>query len=333
MKIGFEINPFNDYWMDCVVNAQISIVTSKEPSLRYMTYLNNYSYEIVEMETEKYDINSIPEKIGYFLIFNYMNEVFPKYLHKYFLFEPFNFRNEELGFKKLKELVKQKELIAVGVDMFYWVPDSYCWKKHHFCHYSLVTGFEEDRKVYSVLDVKIDRFDRFEIPEERFCQAVKFFRFSPDAYIVNVVEDMEPFQLTFPEVIYFAEKLKRNLESIDAKVILDMNSRIFQKKEWFDLFATFVNRVLNRQKANILLLNALYKQELIHDPDIVSGLVEQIENIRKHWHIFEQKMVKQNCLSPNQINGCEFCDQCNRLFQLELKMWNKLLAYESGYSK
>jgi hypothetical protein len=330
LNTGLEIKPFNDYWIDCIINAQISIVTSREPSLRYMTYLNDYGYEIVEMETEKYDMNSIPQKIGYFLVFKYMNEVFPKYVYKYFSFEPFNFRNQEYGFEKLKELIKHQKLIAVGVDMFYWIPESYCWNKHHFCHYSAVTGFDEARKVFFVLDVNLKGFDCFEIPEERFCQAVKFYRFSPDAYIVTVAEDIEQFQLTLPEVVYYTKKLKQNLESIDIKALLDLNAWIFQKNDWFNLFTTFVQRLLNRQTANILLFNALHEQSLIRDPDIISGLVQQADNLKKQWQIFEQEMVKQNCLSPDQVNSREFCDQCNRLFQLEMEMWNVLLAYEVG---
>ncbi len=330
MKIDFGIEPFCDFWTGCVTNSQISILSSKEPSWKYAAYLNDYYYLIEESKTGGiYDTSGTIEKTVFFPVYRFYEEVFPKHINKYFSYETFNFKDDVHGMKKMKELIKQNMLIAVGVDQFYWIPGSVCWNKYHWQHYSLITGYDDEKRIFSVFDVDINKFGCFEVPEERFLQASQSFvrkdDQNTDAYIIKVSEDLKPFKLTLPEVRLYAQKFNQEMENVDAMTLLDLNGVDIQVADLFDLFVKYVHLIINRQIANSLLFKSLLDLNLISDRAVVSGLVRQADNLRKQWRIFEQRMV-QNRLAPDLVSKREFCDRYNHLFQQEMKMWNVLLA-------
>jgi hypothetical protein len=326
------IKPFDDFWVNCIFNTQISVLIFKEPSFKYVAYLNDYYYAIEKSDIGAYDVTGNSKKIIHFLTLNSMQEVTSKYIYKYFSFEPFNYKDEEYGLEKLVEMIKQHKLIAIGVDLFYWISGSYCWNKYHWQHYAMITGFDDEREIFFTLDDNVNGFGHFEIPAERFYQASQsFYRneaLNTDAYIVNVDNDLEQFELTLKEVMFFTEKLKQKLGNIDAMSLLDLNGQAIQITDWFDLFVKYVHQVINRQTANALLFKSLGDLNLIRERSLVSGLIQQANTLKKDWRILEQKIVKFNCLSPDQFNANEFCDRCNRLFHREIVMWNTLLAYE-----
>lgn len=318
MNVNLGITPFTDFWVDCMSNSQISILAAREPSFKYAAYLNDYQYTMAETKTNN-------QKTVRFLTVRFMAEVTSKYLYQYFSYEPLTFSDKKHGFEKIKELINQKKMIAVGVDLFYWIPKSFCYGKYHWEHYSLINGFDDQRKVLYVLDDNFNGFDCFEVPEERFSQAIGSLELNPDAFIVNVAQDLKPFELTLTEVMFFAEKLTRELGSIDAKNLLILSNPEIPIEVWFDLFAKYVYQVVNRQTANVLLFKALYDLNLIRDPHLISGLIQQANDLKRDWRILEQTIVKCYRLYPDRLNANQLYDQCNDLFHQEFEMWKRML--------
>lgn len=109
MKVDLGINPFTDFWIDCITNSQISILISREPSFQYAAYLNDYYYIMAETKTN--DQKTVP-----FLSVKSMEEATAKYLFQYFSYEPLIYSDVRTGFEKIIENIRQKQLIAVRVE-------------------------------------------------------------------------------------------------------------------------------------------------------------------------------------------------------------------------
>lgn len=90
-----------------------------------MTFtLNDYSYLVDDIKT--------PNETKYnFLVVNPMVKYGEKYSNMLFdEIKPLNFEYEENCSNILKELIEENKIVLVGVDLFYWIPNSVCWNKH-----------------------------------------------------------------------------------------------------------------------------------------------------------------------------------------------------------
>ncbi|HEX3047358.1 MAG TPA: hypothetical protein VHY08_21585 [Bacillota bacterium] len=318
MSTGFIIKPFSEFWMNCFLNSEISILTSREPSFKYAAYLNDYRYMVAETKTNS------PKKVQFVMV-AFMNVVSHKYLDPCFSFTPFLFPDKNSGLEKIKELVKQEKMIAVGVDLFYWIPNSFCYQKYHWDHYSVIIGMDEKRKVFYVLDDNLQGFNCFEVPEERFCQAFGSLSINPAAFILDIAPDLKKFELNLTEVLFFAEKLSQELRNFDAESLLNFNHPDIPSEVWFDLFVKYVYQVVSRQTANILLFQALYDQNQIRDSKFISEKKQQANALKMDWRNLEQMIVKYYRLSPDKLEPGQLYERCDDLFQRELEMWNQML--------
>lgn len=51
MTFSLGLTPFKDYWLNCFFNMIFSLFISAEVSFKLAAYLNDYSYQILEIET------------------------------------------------------------------------------------------------------------------------------------------------------------------------------------------------------------------------------------------------------------------------------------------
>ena len=157
MNIDLGIKPFSDFWINCIFNVQMSILNTLEPSYKYAAYLNDYRYSIFETLADN-------DVVTWFLGINYVEEVVPKYIDKCFTNENLSLQNDPCCLEKIKNYVRQKKYVAVGVDLFYLIPQSFFWGKYHWRHYSLLNGFDDEKKVFYVFDEDLSGYTCCEVP-------------------------------------------------------------------------------------------------------------------------------------------------------------------------
>jgi hypothetical protein len=139
---------------------------------------------------------------------------------EYYVFKDMNNIMEEI-----KELIISNKPIQLYIDLYNWIPENIAWQKHHWNHFSLIIGFDDDKKVfYAIDDDAKGCIDIREIPEERLINSFKGTGYFVDyggyhtkpaikspCKIVNYSDYIKPYKI---EIEHIAANAKIILESI-----------------------------------------------------------------------------------------------------------------------
>lgn len=317
MNFSLELKPFKDFWINCTFNMKYSILISIEPSFKYSPYLNNYIYKVLEKET--------PTKTK----LNYL-KLWPLSISEndaFFSDEAINFKHENNYLNIIKMLVNRGNIVFIGVDLFYWIPNSLCWNKYHWNHYSLINGYNDEKKVFYVLDENYKGFDENEIPEEQFCLAINNSPLNPHGFICKVSNNIEPFKLSLDDVVANSKKLIDNLNKLKNNSLFELSDRDFKEGHYMDLFASYLSQIENRHKANRLLFCTLKDEKLITNNELIDELIKYTIELYNGWVIVKSKFVKAYFSDDNQSAIMQINQMCDSLFCKEQEMWKKLLNY------
>ncbi|MCL6588811.1 MAG: hypothetical protein K6U80_02555 [Firmicutes bacterium] len=318
-KVTIGLQPFTDFWVNCMVNGQFSILCSIEPSFKYAAYLNDYHYQ-VSSTTMGQDL-PVP-----YLESWQLGDVNARYIDRLFSYDPFSIRNESDLLEIIKDLLSQKKIVSIGVNLFEWIPHSLCWQKHHWSHFTLIDGCDDDLEVFYVLDDDFRGYGYHAIPAKRFYNAVKAARTDPEGLIVTVPQRLDPFEITLDEVLFFSRRLRTELESLTRESSWQISDNCVKNWVVFDLFLMYIFQIANRQKANILLFQALLEKKLLQDPDLIAELIQRAAALKNGWKILGKNMLHSYHLRQKQINPARLYESYQHLIREEIEMWDRLLT-------
>lgn len=318
MNFSLGIKPFNDFWLSCGYNILFSILSAAESSYRLAALMNDYSYEASEDET--------PTGTKYSrILLNPMVSFQEKYLLDIASPQELNFKNEKNYIELLKDLIKKNEIIIAGVDLFYWIPNSMCWNKYHWEHYSLINGFDEEKNVFYVLDADDIGFNEFEIPTDRFLTAIQHSPLEPHGYIYKIKNNIEQFKLDMNEVADNARRLKNNLEAIKHMSMYGLRDVDFEAGHMCDLNAMQIYQVVNRQIANQLLFRAI--QEELHNYEFFDNLIKCCQELQEGWKLVKNILVKAYIKKDRKSILAEIDERLKFLLNKEYEMWDTFLSF------
>jgi hypothetical protein len=316
MHYSIGLKPFKEYWINCYLNTLYSVLISREPSYRFAPFLNNYTYQIYEKETPaQTKVNTLrlisakdmPQKIGRKF----------KYRQK-----PISFRNNFHFVEYLQGLVREGKLVSVGVDLFYWIPNSVCWNKHHWDHYSLLNGFDDERKVFYVFDENILGYDEYEIPEERLRQAIQNSPVEPHGYLTQI-SNIRPFKFSLRDVVTYADELARELSIMNVSSLWLLSEEDFAARHMCDLFAMNIYQVVYRHKANQLLFEILQTENMVPNPEIMEEFIKYSRELQNGWNYVKGKFIQTYVVNDKVQSIRELNQKCNYLFSKECEMWSR----------
>ena len=315
LKVNFNIGikPFNDFWLNCRYNMLFSILSTIDSSYRLAASMNDYSYNVSEKETPtgtKYNK----------LLIDPMVEFQEKYLYEIASIQPFNFKHDENYIEYLKNLIKKNELVIVGVDLFYWIENSSCWNRHHWEHYSLINGFDDDKNVFYVLDENDIGFGEFEIPVDRFITAIQHSPLEPDGYIYKINKKIKQFKFNIKDVINNAQRLKNELSAIKSSSLWQLRDEDFDAGHMCDLSATEIFQIVNRQIANQLLFCNIQKE--VHDCKVPDIIIKYSNDLKEGWILVKNVLLKANLLKDRKLSLAEIEKSCKDLLNKEYEMWD-----------
>ncbi len=319
MNYSVGIVPFKDYWLNCSFNMMFSIFISAEPSFRLAAYLNDYSYLISEIETPSGTNIHYPT-------LHPMKNFEKKYLNQNILTkQPINFKYDQNYIGFLKDLITKRTLLAIGVDLFYWIPNSVCWGKHHWEHYSFINGFDDEKKLFYVLDESTSGYNEHDIPEERLYASVKNSPLDPHGYIYKFLDEIGPFKFSLSEVISNAQRLSNELKQIRIKTLLQLSGEDLAAGHMCDLMSMYLHQIVNRHKANQFLFQTLYKKNMIN-MEAADILIRCSKALQDGWLIVKNLLVKAYIIKNKNSELIYINESCKDLFFKEFEMWNKFIS-------
>jgi hypothetical protein len=310
------LKPFKDFWIDCNYNTLFSVLISREPSYKFAPFLNNYTYQIFKKETPNQTLVDCLKLVS-------LKDWFQKFGIRFqFSSQPINFRNDPHYIKYLQELVKEGTLVTVGTDLFYWIPNSVCWNKHHWDHYSLLHGFDDERKVFYVFDENMQGYNEHEIPEDRFHKAIQSSPVQPHGY-TNQILDIEPFDFTLHDVVEYADELARDLGAMNVSNLWRLSEEDYAGRHMCDLFSMHIFQIADRQKANQYLFEILEAQGMIPHAERMESFIESSRELQNGWAYVKGKFIRTYVISDKEQSIQDINKKCNYLFDKEGAMWSR----------
>ncbi len=325
MQIRTGIQPFNEYWINCLLNMVFSVITSAEPSYMAATYLNDYDYEVGVWETEPSETNTEGNRtIHNHLILNQMQDFLEKYIHGKFSYQPISFRDDEHCLDIIKGHVRQKEFVLVGVDVFYWVPGSFGYGQNHWNHHSFINGYDDEKKVFYIFDEDINGYVEQEIPEERFLLALNKAIIEPHGFIIKPPEHIPPFTFSINDVVKNAEKLINQISTMQIGPFWILTDNDFNTGIQQGVIIVLIYQVMHRHYANELLFRVVLNKYC--DTDTISSLVRISKELQNGWSTVKSQMLK---VYKSETDRRKILDDVNELvkhlFLKEVEMWNKVV--------
>ncbi len=327
MRKILQIKPYKEFYMNCSLNNFSSLLTFANKSYEVAAFVNSYRYSV-------YSFSYNPLK---FISVNFDNSYEDLTNKNYIIDENYFFKDMNNIAGELKELIILGKPIFLYIDLFNWIPDNIAWQKHHWNHFSLIIGFDDNKKVfYAIDDDAKGSIDIREIPEERLINSFKgtgyFVEYGgyhtrPDiespCKIINISECIEPYKINLDQIIANAKIILEDIEKINQsgfwEFIDDSNLDVMSDSGIAEL-----NIIYNRHIGNKLLIMELYKENIIKS-DYYEFLYSSITNIINNWNKAKNILIKskyKNTLSQISVPLIEIC---NKNLQDEACFWNSFL--------
>lgn len=318
--LASNIIPFKGYWVNCVFNSYMSILIAINPLYKYFAFMNNYSYAF---EHEK---GPSGNEVEYFCLKSEAFELF----NQLFMKETISEIGEDPVFALKEYLSNRENIMFWGVDLYYWVENSICWKKNHWYHYSLIIDYDMKDKAFIVLDDDVRGYDIRKIPEDR--ARIAFNSFIGEEYnnygkgyiLKPLYNRINSYILKYSEIvpningiIDSARKVieNKNLWNLN-QYDLDNNWRLI------DLFVIRANAIANRHRATTEFLRQLFVQNIINK-DIYDYLSLGFTNLNKNWEIMKNQFIKWEIVKDQSLHN-KFIFLKDELLFKEIKLWEVL---------
>ena len=320
MRVDSGIIPFKDYWLNCYYNMVFSLLISAEPSYIAAAYLNDYHYEAAEWGIEKKD------GITYYnhLQLEPMRKFLKNGVYGVFTFIPVSFRDDRHCLDIIKSHIRQKELLQIGVHLFYWLPGSFNFGVNHWYHYSFINGFDEEKKIFYAFDEDASGYDEHAIPEERFLTAVQNSTIMPHGNIIKLQNPVPPYKFSIDDVVLNAKKIIAEINMMDMSPFWILTDDDFDANRRRDVSTVHIFQITNRHKANEFLFKKILYEYC--DSNITTDLVQLSRELQNGWSIIKSQMIrvyKSKAGRKQRLDAIN--DNMKRLFAKEIKMWNKVV--------
>lgn len=272
MKKRLNICPFDYFWINCVVNDELSIISSVEQSYETCGFLNDYRYSITGTSCWWRELMILPGDSLY-------NNLDVFQVNDLYI-------NPD---KIIEELISKLNMdccISVLVDLYNWLPHSVNWQKNHYHHHRLLVGYDSDRQVFFTLGDTVNGYEESEVSFENLLNSIIL---NEDKFFVKHYtfdKTVTPYSYSFQEVYRFAKELKENLNCL-------LYSRTWIVPDDIDPLRVYtqVTKFADRQKANSMLLEKIKTDGLITNEQC-SIFQEICKSIFNKWSILKGKLIK-----------------------------------------
>ncbi len=323
MKHMLNIRPFDEFWFDCITNNYISILSSFEESYKYAMYQNDYNYENeininIYRDSKKHTISSKGLQINN----NVIDQLVP-----YINIEEKKYINKDKFLDEIKELLYKNTIILPAVDLYFWNKIGLFHHKIHANHYTLLIGFDDDKKEFYALEDDIHRnYKMITESESTFIESVQSNHCNneiSDYLIFTISESLPKYRLPLHDIVHNIPIINKSLHSLNFD---DLYTHKYDNKEFSRLSVLLprkISKIIVRQQANISLINILHKKNIISTKDYIL-IVNICEDIIKIWQIINNHIRKATLLNVDYLN--QKADTLIRLSEQivknEIDCWN-----------
>lgn len=312
-----QIEAFNDFWLDCNTTILYSILLSTKAVDKAYIYNNGYEYKLLEEDVQ--DTNeifvSICSTADTSILKNRMlkNE------------QEVNLYSQSCPIAAIKEILDQERIILLRVDLFYWIDDNHHYGNTHLDHYSLVKGYDEERKCLIVFETGIKGYCEYLISYDKAVEAICA------AHATSLVYDID---YELEEIMYTKQDIVRNAEIIISSIDYVCSNQEYILcvsemsedgiRDVYDVLQTHLFGMQNREKVNRHLFMISFENEVING----YSFCKEFERLEGQFEILKGICIK-NQLKKNNWEVLECLkNKMILLLREEREIWKKFLAIQ-----
>ena len=313
-----DLKPFNEFWINCFFNAYFSLLTSRNSSYFDAAYMNCYSY-ISKVEKTPFT------NVKYIQLYNSDKRQINLFTSN-ILTKPIEFRKHTDMVEKIIEFLKNN-YIFVGVDLYNWIPNSICWQRRHWEHYSLIKEYDDCNDEFIVFDENHQGYGIYRIPMKRFIDSVNNSPLKDDGFIIVYNDYIEDYYIDYKEVQCNADRLIQELIKL-IELPSDywvLSKQDMEKGYMFDLLSMYAFQIANRHMANIKLMDRLKHLNYI-DMYQYKTITEMFKELANGWDMIKSKFIKGDISIPRKLDSDNLNDLKDNLLRMEIETWKYLLS-------
>lgn len=313
-----QIEAFNDFWLDCNTTILYSILLSTNAVDKEYIYNNRYEYKLIEEEVQ--GTNEIFVSISLTSDISILKNKLLKNEQKV------NLYSHSCPIEAIKKLLDHEHIILLRVDLFYWLDDNYHYGNTHLEHYSLVKGYDEERKCLIVFETGIKGYCECSISYDKAVEAIHA------AHAASLVYDLD---CNLEKIMYTKQDIVRNAEKI-----IDSIDYICSNQEYilyvskmsevgirdvYDVLQTHLFEMQNREKVNRHLFMNAFQNEFIKG----YSFCKEFERLEGQFEILKCICIK-NQLKKNNWEVLENLKyKIISMLKEERDVWKKFLEVQT----
>ncbi len=133
-----NIIPYSETWINCYANDNLSILSSRESSYKLLGLYNLYGYSVIG-STEWWRIIELNYTSEFYKKINLVNR------------SKMTIKLEDVAFY-IKNAINNGEIISVQLDTFHAIKSGVNYKRAHYLHHYIITGYDEIDNFYCLAD-------------------------------------------------------------------------------------------------------------------------------------------------------------------------------------
>lgn len=318
MKLHNGIKPFDDYWVGCQQNVERSILSTLYPNLKNELFLYNnaYTYEIKDHKAGSgHEFFNIEVNTKYTMNCAFVDQ------------QKSTSHDGKKLMQQMKRWLWQKKYVFAGVDMFYLLPNTMCWEKFHWYHYTFVTGYDSKRKeVYILEHTYTGAYREYAVPEERFCKAVENGDFE-HKLVTKKVDDKHALpEVDLQEIKDNAEVIISSIQDMERRPLYVMTDYDYTEQYFMELNAQSFFIALNHQMANKILFRLLKERGYLQEEEKYQRLLSECEELISGFNSIKISLFKCYKTKENREKNVEALNQYIwEILDKEVRMWKFFL--------
>ncbi len=320
MKITNGIKAFEDYWVECQYSTDLSVLTSIYPHLKneLFSFSNEYTYELIgytpKGSQKFYNVEAKPARS--------LRDGFETEYRS-------NINDTEKLIKKIRQLVRRRKYVYVGIDLFYSLPNTITWQKFHWQHYTFVTGYDRKKDEFYILESTFtEGFKEYAIPTERFKQAITSCDFENKVFSNKLIKGYVPEEVTVEDIKRNAENIVKSIEARDGMPMYHMDDDDYENRYFEELGGQHLFIIMNQQMSNKRMFSIMNEKGYLSN-DKAGEYERTCEELIRGWNAAKISFFKLYSRSADTRGG--FIDALNTyvesLLAKEKDMWLDCISY------
>lgn len=301
------IMPYNEMWIDCVMNNIASILIAQDEKFKLFPCILKGTYQFSTNVTEDpTDIYSMLEKqMSETLNISFEIPDLSQWLCKYNLKI---FKNEDVH-QEIKYLIDKGYYVFIELDRYHF-PNGMEYQKIHLKHPCLIYGYDTSNNSYLLLESceKLTEVEPYELEFKKFEESLEAVFRNRECYNLEYYEvlplECYDFELTKELVINNLQHLL-----IDETIIVGETttycgiSSILKFSDYLPQYLMDINPMIHMnifanlnkygqlQKRNIWIIEILNKRKILGS-QVANYLIKEYSDLNRSWDEFRNKVFK-----------------------------------------